>query len=135
MAQEDRGKRWPETGVGVGPSRERVPSARPPGRRDDLKTLGSLRTPSPDASLPIRLNASSGEMEPRFKKPKNIRRGKFGKVLLFDVPCGWGEVADTTWKRYPRRRSLRSRRGCSERDRKCWGAGCWNPSATVTPSS
>lgn len=28
----------------------------------------------------------------RFKKPENVWRGKFGKVLLFDAPCGWGKV-------------------------------------------
>lgn len=48
-------------------------------------------------------------MGSRFKKPESVRRGKFAKVLLFGVLCGWGEVADTSWKGYPLRPSPGSR--------------------------
>lgn len=33
-----------------------------------------------------------GKQGPDFKKPPSVRGGKFVKVLLFDAPCGWGEV-------------------------------------------
>lgn len=62
----------------------------------------------PHASFPTPLNARSGEMGPSFEKPASVRRGKFAKVLLFDVPGGWGKGADTAWISYPRRHSRRS---------------------------
>lgn len=104
------GEGWPERGCRDRAAWELVPSARSRRPRNDLETLGSLcqHTHPPHASFPTPLNARSGEMGPSFEKPASVRRGKFAKVLLFDVPGGWGKGADTAWISYPRRHSRRS---------------------------
>lgn len=89
------GKGWPER-----PEEGQRGNPPPPRARRDPGTPWKLWGPLPPklASFPSQLTNRSEEMGSRFKKSESDRRGKFAKVLLFDVFGGWSEVADTSWK-------------------------------------
>lgn len=72
----------------------RAPGCGPPGIECTPRAAAAtwkLWGPSPLSSSSAGLNAGSRLMGPRFKKPASVRKGKFGKVLLFDSPRGGGE--------------------------------------------